>query len=324
MSETAITRTMEEITASARINMADMINRAIALGQDLIDAKEQLGHGKFGPWLKELGISTSTAGNYMKVAREIAPGSRLAGLPYSKALALLSAPADEREELAGEAESKSAAEIRRLIEERNRAIEAANAETARADQAEQDAKMFNQENAHLRTEIRTLEALMDRVEPETQELLRKCDEEARAEEREKINDEMEKMRQQLECEHARALTAENNVVEVDVVPADYEELKKTRAELLAAAADAEQRAADAEAELEALRANGSGAAEPAWKILKKALDRFMTDCELLPMDPASLIGCESRIDTSIGWLESWCGAMREAMTCAVAAEGAVQ
>ena len=315
MSEKAITRTMEEITASARINMADMINRAIALGQDLIDAKDQLGHGKFGPWLKELGISTSTAGNYMKVAREITPGSRLAGLPYSKALALLSAPADEREELAEEAESKSAAEIRRLIEERNRAAEAANAETARADQAEQDAKIFNQENAHLRTEIRTLEAKLERAEKETHEA--RCD-------LTKSHEAYERQKGRIDDLKAQLLTAENNVVEVDVVPADYEELKKTRAELLAAAADAEQRAADAEAELEALRANGSGAAEPAWKILKKALDRFMTDCELLPLDPASLIGCESRIDTSIGWLESWCGAMREAMTCAVAAEGAVQ
>ena len=51
-----------------------------------------------------------------------------------------------------------------MIEERNRASEAANTESARADQAEAHAKQFYQDNAKLRTEIQTLEYKIDQKE----------------------------------------------------------------------------------------------------------------------------------------------------------------
>ena len=293
-----IRRSLEEITASARMNMQDMINRAIGLGQDCIDAKEQLGHGRFLPWLKELGLSSSTASNYMRVAREIQPGSRLAGLSYSKALALLSAPADEREALAEETEGKSAAEIKRLIEERNRAAEAANAETARANAAEADAKRFYDENARLHTEHEALEARL------------------------------EKMRADL-------LIAENNRVEVEVekVPADYEQLKKqlesarrTNDDLINAAAEATERAEAAEAELEAIAA-GAVQAEPAWKTVKMAVDRFMMDTNfILSASPAELNRDRKRIRGNVDLIRSWANAMTDILDKAEqsdAFEGAV-
>ena len=86
LTENGITRSLQEITISARMNMQDMIGKAMALWRDFLEAKELLGHGKFLPWLEELGVSSSTANNYMRVAREIAPGSRMASLPYGKAL----------------------------------------------------------------------------------------------------------------------------------------------------------------------------------------------------------------------------------------------
>lgn len=295
-----IRRSLEEITASARMNMQDMINRAIGLGQDCIDAKEQLGHGRFLPWLKELGLSSSTASNYMRVAREIQPGSRLAGLSYSKALALLSAPADEREALAEETEGKSAAEIKRLIEERNRAAEAANTETARADAAEADAKRFYDENARLHTEHEALEA------------------------------KLEKMRADL-------LIAENNRVEVEKVvekvPDDYELLKKqlesarrTNDDLINAAAEATERAEAAEAELEAISA-GTVQAEPAWKTVKMAVDRFMMDTNfILSASPAELNRDRKRIRGNVDLIRSWANAMTDILDKAEqsdAFEGAV-
>lgn len=295
-----IRRSLEEITASARMNMQDMINRAIGLGQDCIDAKEQLGHGRFLPWLKELGLSSSTASNYMRVAREIQPGSRLAGLSYSKALALLSAPADEREALAEETEGKSAAEIKRLIEERNRAAEAANTETARADAAEADAKRFYDENARLHTEHEALEARL------------------------------EKMRADL-------LIAENNRVEVEKVvekvPDDYELLKKqlesarrTNDDLINAAAEATERAEAAEAELEAIAA-GTVQAEPAWKTVKMAVDRFMMDTNfILSASPAELNRDRKRIRGNVDLIRSWANAMTDILDKAEqsdAFEGAV-
>lgn len=315
-----VIRSIEEITASARMNMQDMVNRAIALGQDFIDAKEQLGHGKFLPWLKDLGFSSSTASNYMKVAREIAPGSRLAGLPYSKALALLAAPAEEREQLAEETEDRSAAEIRKLIEERNKAAEAANAETLRADQAEKDAKMFNQEAANLRNKVNVLQnelngktqyvnelqKVLDGKEDEMQRLLQECDEEAREEEREKLQTEIDDLRGKL-------LEAENNRVEVEVVPDDYEALKRSQADLLAAAAEAEERAAAAEEELENIRQGIETEDEP-WKTLKMAVERFEMECNpLFSASHAKLAKSESRMRRSIEYMKSWLNAMEDVL-----------
>lgn len=312
-----IRRSLEEITASARMNMQDMINRAIGLGQDCIDAKEQLGHGRFLPWLKELGLSSSTASNYMRVAREIQPGSRLAGLSYSKALALLSAPAEDREALAEETEGKSAAEIRRLIEERNRAAEAANTETARADAAEADAKRFYDDNARLNREIKVTEEYAKSFMQENDRLIH---------ERDDLQDQLEKLRADL-------LTAENNRVEVEKVPDDYELLKKqlesarrTNDDLINAAAEATERAEAAEAELEAIAA-GTVQAEPAWKTVKMAVDRFMMDTNfLLSASPAELNRDRKRIRGNVDLIRSWANAMTDILDKAEqsdAFEGAV-
>lgn len=279
-----ITRSMEEITASARMNMQDMIHRAIGLGQDCMDAKELLGHGKFLPWLKELGLSSSTAANYMRVAREVTPGSRLESLSYSKVLALLAAPAEEREQLAEETKDQSAAEVRRLIEERNRAAEAANAETTRANQAEADAKKFYAEVARLNTERAGLEY-------------------------------------QLEQMKADLLIAENNRVEVEKivekvvekVPEDYEELKRRSAGMLAAAEEAEKRAADAEAELEELRACGSAAEKPAIIRLHEAVQTFFASCDLMKYNMADFRRDKRSLSGILTQMEDWCSAMREAM-----------
>jgi len=107
----------------------------------------------------------------------------------------------------------------------------------------------------------------------------------------------------------------------DTVPEDF---AKDREILMEAAAEAEKRAADAEAELEALRSGGAGQPDPAWKVLKYATDRFMTDCEMLPLDPARLIGDRQRIQANVNWIGSWVDMMRKALDAAVPAEGAVE
>ena len=285
LTENGITRSLQEITISARMNMQDMIGKAMALGRDFLEAKELLGHGKFLPWLEELGVSSSTANNYMRVAREIAPGSRMASLPYGKALALLAAPAEAREELAEAAEDKSAAEIRKLIAERNRAAEAANAETERANHAEADAKRFYQENGNLQNRIQTLE-----------------------------ND--------LAKTKADLLTAENNRVEVEVVPKDYEQLKKNQADLIEAAALAEERAAAAEAELEAMKSGGEQQDDIS-QTLRVAMTAFMSECQAMPAYPEHMQRDQLSIERSLIVLESWCAAMRDALGSVIEHNGAV-
>lgn len=138
-----------------------------------------------------------------------------------------------------------------------------------------------------------LQKLLDEKEEEYQRMLRRCDEEARAEEREKLAN----------------------------APADF---AKDREILLAAAEEAEKRAAEAEAELEALRAGGAGQPDPAWKVLKVAVTRFMTDCEMMPLDPAALIPEKARILANVTRLEKWTDMMRMALEGVVAGEGAVE
>lgn len=312
MEETAIRRSMEEITASARMNMQDMINRAIGLGQDCIDAKEQLGHGKFLPWLKDLGLSNSTASNYMRVAREIAPGSRLAALGYSKALALLSAPPEDREALAEETEGQSAAEIRKLIEERNRAAEAANAETARADNAEKN--------------VEQLRGIIDEKNREIQEKCRLlCDSASDTFKLKRENDQL----------RADLLTAENNRVEVEKivekVPEDYERIKKqlenakrSADDLIEAAAAAEERAAAAEAELEAMNSGTENRPEPVWKVVHMAVERFQMDIRpVLAATPAELARAAQQIRFDVESLRAWADTIDEMMQKNLQGSGAV-
>lgn len=283
-----IIRSIEEITISAKVNMQDMIGKAISLGRDFMDAKELLGHGKFLPWLEKLGVSSSTASNYMKVAREIQPGTLMASLPYSKALALLTAPAEDREELAAQADDKSAAEIRKLIEERNRAAEAANTESARADRAEHDAKRFYDENAMLNNKISVL------------------------------NNECNKQRQYAQDLREKLIIAENEktVEVIEKAPADYERLKKNQADLMEAAARAEERAAELEEQLEAARSGGQAQEVPAMITLGKAMNAFFSECEMMPFYPAAMIGDSAAILNKVEQMEEWCRRMHDVLDAA--------
>ena len=59
-------------------------------------------------------------------------------------------------------------------------------------------------------------------------------------------------------------------------------------------------------------------------MLKIAAERFMTDVEMLPMDPAALIGDRNRIQANVNWIAAWVDMMRKALEAAVPAEGAVE
>lgn len=295
-------RSMEEITASVRIHMRNMVNNALELGTDLAEAKEACAHGQWLPWLKSVGISSSSAANYMRIAREVDADSKVAQLPYTKILALITAPPEEREELAEMAEDMSAAEIRRLTEERNKAAEAANAETMRANaetkradmeatraaEAEAEAKEYYDEAASLRTKLEAVKA-------------------------------------ELEQEHGRLLFAENNRIEVEVEkePADYQKMIQERQELLNAAAEAEDRAAAAEAELELYKARKSPDKDSAAFIIAKATHAFLSQCELMVFDPGikeegnAILRCVEQ-------LNEWCRNMTAALDAdLVEAEAAV-
>lgn len=69
------------------------------IGRGLIEAKAQLPHGEWLPWLTmRVEFSEATAQNYMKLVRKYSNPEALRDLGYTKALMLLSLPDETREE----------------------------------------------------------------------------------------------------------------------------------------------------------------------------------------------------------------------------------
>lgn len=90
---------------------------AIEIGKRLIEAKAQLKHGEWLPWLSEkVEFSEATAQRFMQLARGYENPAPVRDLGVSKALQLLALPASEREEFIAEkhevnGEEKSVSEM---------------------------------------------------------------------------------------------------------------------------------------------------------------------------------------------------------------------
>lgn len=92
-------RSIPEITADIKANVKTAAVSLITIGLDLIEAKGQMDHGAWTPWLKTLNFSPRTAENYMRIAAESAVNPALTTMPYTKAVAFLSAPAELQDQL---------------------------------------------------------------------------------------------------------------------------------------------------------------------------------------------------------------------------------
>ena len=114
-------RPLPELETAIRAGLMLEVQGALTVGVALQEAKAQLKHGQWLPWLKTMGLSERTAERRMRLAEAIPEGSPLAALSYSQATALLALPAGEREAFAAEnvKEDTTAEEIRRLIRERD-------------------------------------------------------------------------------------------------------------------------------------------------------------------------------------------------------------
>lgn len=111
---------------------------AVEIGRRLTEAKALVGYGEWGDYIKKkLGYSQSTANNLMRLFdaygdRQIgllgatADCQTFGNLSYSKALALLAVPEEEREEFAADhdVESMSTRKLQKAIQERDEAREA--------------------------------------------------------------------------------------------------------------------------------------------------------------------------------------------------------
>lgn len=112
MNDMTVTRTPEII--AAEINSIKLQTRNIVLfnsieiGKRLTEAKAMLEHGQFGPWLKSVEFTSSTANNLMRIYEEYgadqgalfcdnAKSQAVGKLSYTQAVMLLGVPGEERE-----------------------------------------------------------------------------------------------------------------------------------------------------------------------------------------------------------------------------------
>lgn len=157
-------RTVETVTFEIKTlqrQAAQMaISYAIQIGMRLAEAKKMVGHGNWGNYVKELGYSASTAQNLIRVYEEYGedqlsllgdPKSQTFGnLNYSKALALLAVPSDEREEFVEnhDVEGMSTRELQALIRERDEARKAAEQAEVEQRLAQEAREKIAQDMAH--------------------------------------------------------------------------------------------------------------------------------------------------------------------------------
>lgn len=104
--EVAEVKTAESLAVRIRTTVRNtqkiMLDAAISIGQDLIEAKELVEHGEWKDWVEnKVGFSYESAKKYMQISREYGDFSKrelITDLSYTKALKLLAVPDEDREE----------------------------------------------------------------------------------------------------------------------------------------------------------------------------------------------------------------------------------
>ena len=125
----------------------------VEIGQRLIEAKALVPTGEWGTYIKEeLNYSHSQVNNFMQISREygvngvLSDSQTFGNLPYSKALALLALPPEEREGFTKEVdvENTSVRQLKAAIKERDEARKAQADAEAKAEAAEADKRNAEQ------------------------------------------------------------------------------------------------------------------------------------------------------------------------------------
>lgn len=135
MNEIATTRTPEVVAAEIRALTGSMLNTVLEIGRRFAEAKDMMPHGEFGKWVEaRTDYSVSSANNYMRLYQEYGAdqgtldgatvkSQAFGNLTYSKALALLAVPSEEREEFVEthDVDAMSTRELQQAIRERDEA-----------------------------------------------------------------------------------------------------------------------------------------------------------------------------------------------------------
>lgn len=251
MNEIITARDIEIVTAEIvtikRQAQQVLITAAIEIGRRLTEAKSMVPHGEWGRYLEErVEYSQSTANNLMKIYKEYGTGQdslfdgfansqTFANLNYTQALALLSVPAEEREQFAVENDvgNKSTREIQELIRQRDEALTAKEGAEAALAEAQDMVDTAADKLAEKDSRLKFAEAAVVDREKEAADLRSMLEKSREAEKKAKAQlkearenpvvseDQMAKIRKEAE-EAAAAQAAENAAKEVKKLQAKLE------------------------------------------------------------------------------------------------------
>lgn len=233
MSELQTGRTVQIIAAEINALTATMLSNIIEIGRRMCEAKEMLPHGAFGKWVEETtGYSHSTANNFMNIYREYgaaqgclfgaeANSQTFGNLSYSKALALLAIPAEERESFVQEnhVEDMSTKELKQAIKERDEAL-------ARAKNLEED---LEEKQKGFDADMETVTATLKATEQDKAKM---------AEDMRFLNERLEGLVGEVAQREKELEELRSRPVEVAVQEADPAELDRAREEGAVAAREA--------------------------------------------------------------------------------------
>ena len=289
-----MTRPIEVITQEINFYKFQAGQAIIEIGKRLCEAKQCLPHGAWGEWLQnEVEFSERTAQNFMKIAREYQNPQLIADMGNSatKALLLLSLPAEEREEFVGEAheidgEAKTVAEM--TTKEMEQLLKELEAERAEKEKLQSQLDLF-QDEAEKAKEA-AVDAAVDAAYKDTEDKLetlvaqKEAAEQAQKAAEEKVaamETEMDELRMQAEQ------TVLPDESELERVRKEAEEAARQKAEaamlkkLEKAKKDADKarkEAAEAQAAIEAHEAAQKEAEEAALRV-KEELAQVKADSE---------------------------------------------
>ena len=245
-------RTIEVITGEIRDAQRKGGEAILTIGRCLIEAKDQLSHGEWLPWLsEEVGYSERQAQRFMRLAQGYATNpTALSDLGATKALALLALPAEEREQFVAEHNvvDMTSRQLQQAIKERDEA-------RAVAEQAQADAAAAEQARAKMADDMRLLNARLEGSREDRDQAVR---------DREQAMQDADRLEKELAELKARPVD-----VAVETV-VDQEAVEKARAEAVAEMKDKLDRAKAAKEKAEEKRK----AAEEALASAQDQLERL--------------------------------------------------